>query len=254
MTLLQGGTRTLDNVLLDRNEISTVFHCARPTAPRFRKFGRRWAAWRAARDNAFLVREVLGAERQRQLIFASGSLVYGSSSTPHDEDAPLLPLSYALEYHAGEIPLERAAVEGKPALILRFPWILGNGSWFRWFYLEPLKRTGKVPLFGDGENRMMFIGVDDAARIMLRCSRSGLSGGIVNVATPFVMRQREFAVTVAGHFGGRVADFREIFPRGVERAVAEAFTSDIVLRTRHTEIFRDFPFQPPAGIIEKFSL
>ena len=137
MTVLQGGTRTLDAALLDCYDIDAVIHCARPTAPRFRQFGRRWAAWRAARDNAFLVREVTGSGQQRRLVFASGSLVYGSSSTPHGEDAPVRPLSYAREYHAGEIPLEQAVRAGKAVMILRFPWILGNGSWFRWFYLVP---------------------------------------------------------------------------------------------------------------------
>jgi nucleoside-diphosphate-sugar epimerase len=254
MFSIAGGIRGLTARMIDETGPAAIFHCARPTLPRFRTWGRIIAAWQTARLNRLLVSRVAESNVKPALIFASGSLVYGNSSLPHGEDAALNPVSYAREYHRGEIPIVEAAAN--PTLnvtVMRLPWLLGNGSWFAWFYLRPLRETGKVPLFGDGSNRMSLISLADAARLMVRNGMDGTGRGICNIVTPHVMTQREFAELVAARFNGVVRDFREIFPGGVEKAVFEAFTSDIVMTSGNDTSFRNFSFEPPDEVLRKIN-
>ncbi len=233
-TILAGGLEAIDARLIDRVRPAAILHCARPTMPRLRSLGRYLAAWKAASINRKLLREVTASATSPPLFFASGSLVYGNSDRPHGEDAPLRPVSYARQYHSGEMPLLDALRAGHPVLtILRYPWILGEGSWFAWFYRKPALEMGFVPLFGEGSNRMTIVSLAGAAETMVRCMENGPGTGIVNILSHVVLTQKEFAEKVALHYGAKVVPFREVFPKGIGKAEMEAFTSNILLHSRH---------------------
>jgi len=252
LTVIEGGIKSLTTRTLDRISPVAIFHCARPVVPRLRRWGRIFAARKAMRYNRFLLSQIAATRYRPVLIFASGSLVYGNSDAPRTEDAPLNPISYSRQYHHGEDPVLRAAGEKKTkVLLLRFPWLMGNGSWFSWFYLKPLRKQKLVPLFGDGNNKMSLISVTDAAMLMVKYYLADLPGGVYNVFSPNVFTQKVFAEAVAGHFGGSVTAYRDIFPRGVEKAVSEAFTSNILFQSRHSELLENHVFQTLEQMLDE---
>ena len=51
--------------------------------------------------------------------------------------------------------------------IVRPPWIIGNGSWFYSFFLNTSKKYGFVPVYGNGENWMSLIDVEDCAGLII---------------------------------------------------------------------------------------
>jgi nucleoside-diphosphate-sugar epimerase len=255
LTVLEGGIKCLTTEKLQQIKPEVIFHCARPVMPRLRRLGRVMAAMQASRLNTFLLAQISACEHKPQLIFASGSLVYGNSDLPHTEDAALNPVSYAREYHHGERPVLQAIREQESDVImLRFPWMVGKGSWFAWFYLKQLAEHGQVPLFGNGGNLMSLISVSDAARWMVRMGNSEMKKGIFNVFSPFSLSQEEFARLVATYGNGTVTDYRNLFPGRVEKAVQEAFTSNIIMGTKHPGLMKDFHFQSPEEILKEIML
>lgn len=254
LTIIEGGITRLTTPTLNAIRPEAVFHCARPVLPQFRRWGRVIAALQANRLNRFLISQVAACQDKPTLVFASGSLVYGNSPAPHSEDTPLKPISYARQYHRGERPVLQAIRDKEPhVLMLRFPWMIGAGSWFDWFYLAPLKEKKLVPLFGNGSNLMSLISVTDAARMMVRAYSNGMQSGIYNVFSPFTLSQRAFAERIAGHYHGRVTDHMVLFPGGVEKAVYEAFTSNILLKTNHPELLENYSFQHPEQVLEEMT-
>jgi nucleoside-diphosphate-sugar epimerase len=220
--------------------------------PRYRKWGRVMAAIQAKHLNRFLLSQIERSENPPSLIFASGSLVYGNSNLPHSEDAPLSPISYSRQYHHGENPVLQAIHEDKMrVMMLRFPWLLGKGSWFQWFYIKSLQEKNQVPLFGDGSNLMSLISLHDAARMMVRYGMSDLGSGIYNVFSPVTVTQKSFAGMVAGNYAGTVTDYLNLYPKGVEKSVYEAFTSNILLDSNHPEILKGYPFQRLDEILQE---
>ncbi|MFZ4520509.1 MAG: NAD-dependent epimerase/dehydratase family protein [Bacteroidales bacterium] len=238
LTVIDGGIQALTTAVLDQIGPEVIFHCARPVMPRFRRWGRVMAAFRAKQYNRALLSQIGESRDKPTLVFASGSLVYGNSPLPHDETAVLNPVSYARQYHRGESPvLDAIHQENHKVIMLRFPWLLGDGSWFSWFYLKPLREKKLVPLFGDGSNMMSVIGLEDAAKLMVEYSVENRQSGIYNVIAPHVITQRAFAESVASHYGGVVTEYGNLYPQGLEKAVLEAFTSNILLGTIHPESF-----------------
>ncbi|MDP1623012.1 MAG: NAD(P)-dependent oxidoreductase [Bacteroidales bacterium] len=255
LTIIQGGIKSLTSGKLDQTGAVAIFHCARPTMPRLRYFGRIIAGMQAKRYNRFLLSQIEASSAKPALVYASGSLVYGNSALPHHEESPLHPISYARQYHHGEDPVLQAInVKKTKALLLRFPWLLGNGSWFSWFYLKPLREHNRVPLFGDGTNRMSLLGVADAARLMVQYYKADQKSGVYNIFSPHVITQKSFAETVASHFGGTVDGCTNLFPRRLEKAVMEAFTSNILLQTKYPEILDNHEFQTVEQILDEIPL
>jgi nucleoside-diphosphate-sugar epimerase len=252
LEIIEGGIRGLTANTIDRVGAAAIFHCARPVMPRLRSWGRIIAAWQASRLNRFLAEQIAASQARPTLVFASGSLVYGSSPQPHSEAAPLNPVSYAREYHRGENPILQAIRrKNTKVVMLRFPWILGNGSWFSWFYRKPLAEKNQVPLFGRGDNLMSLISLEDAARLMVRSFCHNLDSHVYNVFSPRVLSQKAFAGLVATEGKGTVSDYLEIFPRGVEKAVTEAFTSNILLTTDCPEWLAGYDFQDLERVINE---
>lgn len=200
-----------------------IFHCARLSGRG--KWGRYLAAWRGNLANRRLLRRL----DKTRLVYASGSLMYGDcGEQPVFEDAPLRPTSYAREYIIAERPLLRDC----RVMIFRPGWILGPGSWLEWFYL----RDDAVPLYGSGTNLMSIIHRDDCAAAMVRVARHGRPG-VYHPPNSIVVTQREFVERLAAILG---LPIREESLAGKERAVREAFTCSINLRSRNAELWEGF--------------
>lgn len=240
---LTGGIEAVSSSVLNDFQPDVIFHCARPTLPRLRKFGRILAARKAYKLNKKLIHNIHHSESKPTLVFASGSLMYGNSSIPHYESSPLNPVSYAKQYFKGEQPLLDAMHQNKLNVsILRFPWLLGNGSWFKWFYLESVKKQNLIPVFGSGENLMEIIDVKDAARLMKLYAAKNPEPGVYNISSGKPVSQVNFVEEVANVFHGKIVDYKSIFPKGIEKEAIEAFTSNITLKSKHTTILDTFGF------------
>ena len=219
--VIRGG---LDDVTFEGEE--TVFHCARLRGNG--KWGRLLAAWRGRLANQKLVRRLAGTP----LVYASGSLMYGDcGEQPVHEDAPLRPTSYAREYVIAERPFRNA-----PVMMFRPGWILGPGSWFEWFYLQPAEQTAAVPLYGSGKNLMSIIHRDDCAAAMIHVARHG-KPGVYHPPSTAVMTQKEFVQHLATELK---VPMREVSLAGKERAMREAFECSINLQSRHAELWKNF--------------
>lgn len=241
--IIRGGIGAIDGRLLSEIKPDVVLHLARPAFPGLRKTGRLIAARYAEFLNRRLIRTLAFAEDPVRMVFASGSLMYGPSGTPSDEDSPLHPASYARQYFRGELPVLQALQKGQPPLrIIRFPWLLGKGSWFEWFYLQTMKQSHAVPLFGKGDNRMEVLDVRDAVKIALRHAMENEGPGIMNLVPARSLTQMEFATAVSKASGFPVKDYREVFPGRPEKEALEAFTSNVVLATKfpHRVNHRDY--------------
>ena len=243
LDIISGRISSVDRKLIRSLKPDTIFHLARPRFPRLRKAGRGLAARWAAIQNSHLVREIEKSGHTAGLIFASGSLMYGSSATPSDEDTPMRPFSFARQYYPGEIPILVALKSGRiPVRIIRMPWLLGKGSWFEWFYLNNMREHQAIPLFGDGKNLMEIIDMFDAAKLVLKFADDISASGILNMVSSRAVTQLEFADTLARISGFPVKDHREIFRNPLEKETLEAFTSSIELRTKYPDLSAGFQY------------
>jgi nucleoside-diphosphate-sugar epimerase len=243
VTVIRGGTGAIGKKLLRSINPDFIFHFARPTFPVLRRPGRVIAASYAAWLNRRLIRAIEHSGLGSKLIFASGSLMYGSSPSPVYEDAPLNPASYARQYYRGEIPILEALKAGNvPVIVLRMPWLLGKGSWFEWFYLRTMEKHRMVPLFGDGANLMEVLDIRDAARMAVKYAIDPETRGIFNLVTPKPVTQMEFAGKVSDLSGFPVRDYREAFQGKLEKEALQAFTSNIVLATKYPDLIAGFHY------------
>ena len=219
--LVRGSLGTVDYSASAAPDV--IFHCARLSGRG--KWERYFAAFRGNMANRRLLRR-LGTAR---LVYASGSLMYGDCGAQSVfEDAALRPTSYAREYAIAERPF---LCDGR-AMMFRPGWILGPGSWLEWFYL----RSDAVPLYGSGNNLMSIIHRDDCAAAMVRVAEHG-NAGVYHPPHLTVVTQREFVERLAAESG---LPIREEILAGKERAVREAFTCSINLRSKHTELWDGF--------------
>lgn len=251
VTLIEGGISGLSAATLLAIHPVAIFHCARPTFPYFKKWGRMLAAEKARRLNKRLVKQLEKSGLTTTLVFASGSLSYGNNDVAHSERSPLNPLSYAKQYIRGESPFLKDHSDSKfKVMVLRFPWLLGKGSWFSWFYLKNIQDQKRIPLFGRGENHLSVIAVQDAARLMVLYSKQKINSGVYNIYAPFLPTQNEFTRLVSNRFNCEITDYKNIYPNGLERAAVEAFYSNIVLDSDFQEVLQKYPFKPIEKMLE----
>jgi nucleoside-diphosphate-sugar epimerase len=250
--IVKGGIRAIDRHLLDDLQPDIVFHTARPTIPAFKKAGRILAAYKAKKLNRRLITETKASKQIPKLVFISGSLMYGSSDSASNEDSPLNPVSYARQYFPGEKPvIEAVHKEDFPVTVVRLPWLLGKGSWFEWFYLRPMLSAKAIPLFGKGENLMEIVDILDTAKIISKRVLENKHHGILNLVSAGAVSQLDFATAISEVTGLPIRDYEEVFRKKPEKAAIEAFTSNIVLATKHKEVFEGFLYTPLKDSIER---
>jgi len=250
ISVISGGIKSVNSRLINQIRPEIIFHLARPVFPYLKKYGRMMAAQLASKYNKNLIDALGCAEVQPLLVFASGSLMYGNSDQKHNELAPLNPVSYARQYFTGELPLLRCLSEKTyPVALIRLPWLLGNGSWFKWFYLKNISEKKTIPAFGNMTNMMEVIDVKDAVQLMLRIAMKHGDAGVYNIITQGALSQRCFAGKVAEVFSVKIMDHTQVTGK-IEKAAMEAFTSSIQLDTLHPDIFHGFSYKSLSETLE----
>lgn len=240
-----GSLGSFDLSLLDRFSPDTIIHMARMSGRG--RTGRFFAAWNGARANRRIIDHLQLKESKSHVIYVSGTLVYGDcGDRPVDEDRPINPVAFAREYISAEKPWMDAMEKGVvPVTILRPPWIMGKGSWFAEFYLKSIREHRAVPLFGDGENWMSLIDVEDCAGLVAYAVRKAEPGRYYNLFSPGAcVTQREFVERLAKKTGSEVKKFDADEVKGrYGLALWEAFTFSNFSSTKYPEFIAGYDFK-----------
>lgn len=177
-----------------------IFHTARVSALKNTQKARQAAGTKGAKMNAHLVGQIKRNGWNCPLAFVSGTLMYGHQSHVN-EDSALSPISFAKEYGHAEKPILALQAQNYPVVIFRLPWIMGNGSWFKWFYYAQTKHSGKVPIYGNGAQNMTLIHLTDAVKTMANVLLHPQFPKVLNVTNNIQITQREFADVLAQKLG-----------------------------------------------------
>ncbi len=243
VNIINGGIKALTSNVIDSIYPLLVVHCARPSYPKLRKLGRILAANKAKNLNKNLLLQLQNSNSKPKLIFASGTLSYGNSDSPVYENAPLNPLSYARQYIKGELPIVRCCSVNKyPIIILRFPWLLANGSWFKWFYLQNITNNSKIPMFGSGTNKMSILDINDAAQLTVKYALQKNLIGIYNIFSKNIYTQTELVNHIKEVFNTKEVLYTTIYPNKFETEALEAFTSSINPHSNFMDILNNHKF------------
>ena len=226
---------------LERDAPDVVFHLARIPG----RGGLRGAITRLRNRlaNERLVLALAALPRPPLVVFIGGTLAYGSHTDELiTEDAPLAPTSFSRDYHAAELPwLTAQRTNDVPVMVARPAWVLGRGSWFAAFYQRVIQVERYVPQYGDGENWMSLVHVEDCASFLLYYAQSGLPGSAVNVFAGPPIRQRELAERIARLTGLPIRRISlDELERRFDRAVRQAFEFSARIGTVHTALYAGF--------------
>jgi nucleoside-diphosphate-sugar epimerase len=242
--LIVGSLSNFDLTWIDVFEPDTILHLARMGGRT--SVGRRLAATRGWFANRRLIGKLLQLKAPPRVVYVSGTLVYGDRGEEWvDERSPIFPVAYARQYIVAERPWMAAQASGDlPVMIVRPPWVVGSTSWFATYYAGVLARDGVAPCYGDGDNWMTFLDVDDCAGLILHVAERGTSGNSYNILAPGQhVRQRDFAAFLAAVAGTAVSFIdRRTVARRLEAGAAEALTTSTRSTTFHDAILRTYSF------------
>ncbi len=200
-----GGLSEIDLQWLEMYPPDIIFHLARPAGKNH--ITRKIASLTGNQLNRRLIRIISALSSSPVIVYVSGSLMYGRRQVcdPASESSKLAPDSFARFYHQTEKPWIEEQKRGE--LDVRFArpgWILGPGSWFRKFFWEPHLGSGKVPCYGDGNQMMSIIHMDDCAVMVDILGSKGVRGQNLNIFSGKPIPQYEFSRLMAEIVGAEI--------------------------------------------------
>lgn len=234
-----GDIRTFDWRRLEKDPPDAIIHLAR--IPGRRKLTRWMAGYQGRVASERLLRWLGRLDHPPHLVFISGTLVYGDCGTSvTDEAAPLRPIGFQRDYIKAEYPVLKAIGKKLPVSVARPPWVIGGGSWFRQFYFENALKNGFVTQFGNGENLMSLVHVEDCAGQICEIALRGKPGRIYNICAGSALTQSRFVQTIAQHLGAEnnVLPHRKLH-RKYGKSVTEALTFSLDIASREP-LIRDY--------------
>ncbi len=168
-------------------EVDGIFHLAAQPGVRT-SWGKNFDYY--IKDNIVLTQRILEALKifkEKRMVFASSSSVYGDSSfLPFKEDGPLSPIS---PYGVTKLACENLCLLyhknfSIDTVILRYFTVYGprqrpDMAFHRFFY--SILRDEEIEIFGDGNQTRDFTYVDDIVRSTFDAFEKGASGGIYNL-------------------------------------------------------------------------
>ena len=90
---------------------------------------------------------------------------------------------------------------------------------------------------------MEIIDLNDAIKLTMKIAESR-EPGVFNMVSAGPVTQFEFASAISRLSGLSVCDYRKAFEGKLEKEVLEAFSSNIPLKTKHPDIFKDHLYIP----------
>jgi nucleoside-diphosphate-sugar epimerase len=233
-----GSLSAFDPYWFDRFPPDVVFHLARPAGSSL--MIRHLSSWLGEKANNRLVRLLSDLKKPPVVVYVSGSLVYGEQSpnTHADEKTTLRPTAFARFYFRNERPWMKARDAG--LLDVRFArpgWILGPASWFKVFFWDHYLNTGKVPCYGNGEQLMSLVHIDDCVAMINNLSLEGKKNQTLNIYSGSATTQIEFAEQLATILNAKVAMISlNKAKRRYGKTTAQALTSSIPMQTLYKNL------------------
>ena len=156
--------------------------------------------------NLAMGRAVAEAARSAEiahLVYASSDAVYSSATAVISEETPAAPPDlYGAMHRARELML--AGEARTPLAVLRFTALYGTGDTHNSYgpnrFLRQALKDGRIPLFGNGEEKRDHLDVDDAVDLILSVMMCR-SAGLLNVATGKSVTFRRVADLIATQAG-----------------------------------------------------
>jgi nucleoside-diphosphate-sugar epimerase len=130
---------------------------------------------------------------------------------------------------------------------MAFPaWIFGGDSWFMNFYLKPAKAIKKVPIYGNGNQKMSLIHVQDVAGQLIHIAEQGIKSNHYNVFGTELITQGDFAQSVANEIDleTEILGSDEIKTK-YGKTVHEALTSSMPIKTQYLNWRASYKFKFP---------
>lgn len=221
--------------LFEKYPPTGIYHCARMAGNSDR--ARRIAARKGYKANQRFIQLIGDQQPTVPVVYCSGTLMYGNTVHAVDEEAPLRPIAYARAYEYAERPWVLAAEAGElDVRIARPGWILGPDSWFEHFFFKPALATGKVPVYGDGNQLMSLISVEDCAGQLVHLMDHGAPNQSVNLFGFEPIKQRDFAAMVAQCLDANTVHIKASNTENkYGKTVFEALTSSTPVTTKHLD-------------------
>jgi len=230
---IHADIRSFDWHLLDENPPSAIIHLARISGRR--KLTRYIAGWRGYLASKKLIRWMKSVKNPPHLVYVSGTLVYGDcNGAIIDETAPLNPIAFQRDYIRAEYPFLEHIDSDLPISIVRPPWVIGAGSWFQQFYVEPCRKTGEIRQYGSGENMMSLIHVEDCARQITEVALSSERGNVYNLVSCEPISHAKFCTITADLLQAKITEIsNHQLRRKYGKTVYEALTFSSRITSRH---------------------
>ena len=233
----------IDPKWFERYPPSIVFHCARMAGNTDRK--RFKAARKGELANRRLKRLLEALPHSVQLVYCSGSLMYGNQNSAVIEGTEQRPIAYARAYAKAEQPWKQR--RSRIDIRMAYPaWIFDAESWFKAFYLEPFKTSQTVTQIGSGNAMMNLIHVQDVAGQLLHIALHGEPNEDYNLYGSNAVTQRDFARAVASALEGKIRVVEEAeLVSTYGKTITAALTSSIPLSTKHKNWKADYALKFP---------
>lgn len=245
--LYTGNLEDFDWTWLKKYPPSVIFHMARLGGSN--SITRSLASRKGAKANDRLISFLKDQAHSPLLVYVSGSLIYGpqEGEMAADENSAWNPVSYARYYFMGEKPWLNEQYYGTMDIRMARPgWIVGKGSWLKAFYIKPYLETGRIPLYGEGTQRMSLIHVEDCTRLITRLAERGKRKQNLNIMAGSPITQQEFAELLATQLNTQVQQMSfEQMKKKYGQTVTEALTASIPMTTIYPEFYAGFTFRYP---------
>jgi len=244
----------LDHIL--RFKPDTIFHLARIQGKG--RLGRYFASIKGRKGNLRLKSFLSRNDINTTLVYFSGTLLYGDKQEETiNENFKLDPTSFSKQYQIAENPWYNSlGEENFNIIMLRSPWVVGNGSWFFSSYINFAINHGFVPLYGDGQNWMSFIDREDCCSLAIHLREKVTEDCTVNIFNPnLIVRQIDFVNEISKVLGVKIknTNLSNFFWR--DPALRQAMSFSLKVNTIHTNLYEGFEFKTSdLGLLIKNNL
>ena len=219
---------SLENLSFDSLEACNpdiVIHCARLNGSSI--IGRYKSALIGYHSNISLLNKLEQLNKPILIIYISGSLMYGNNHNIVLESNNLNPISFAKQYSIAEKPFINKKMIQCRVTMVRPGWVIGNGSWFKRYYLDHIKSNLEIPCYGNPDCMMSIIDVNTLAKKVLSIACSKFYYPVYNPLGYEPITKNRFLNILQNVYNLNIV--KKDIPYIIDKAIFDAFNSSILL-------------------------
>ena len=128
-------------------------------------------------------------------------------------------------------------------MMLRPGWVFGDDSWYELFFNQVIKKFNYVPQYGEGQNCMSIIHVEDLGRMIKEYALRASYTRDYNLIGPINIPHYEFVKLLSKIHNKAIRSFsKEDVIRKFGQVIYDALSSDIHLATNYIDIVETFEY------------